>query len=73
MSEFEKLKNAAKGSKLTEKKTEVTGSQAKHLNKLPSRYVEAHRKLKSDGMTSLDLSSYIYEALREKLERDNAL
>ncbi|MGT3951398.1 molecular chaperone GroEL, partial [Escherichia coli] len=34
---------------------------------------EAHAELKATSKTSLDFSSYIIEAIREKLERDGAI
>ncbi|HHH7531371.1 TPA: molecular chaperone GroEL, partial [Escherichia coli] len=33
----------------------------------------AHAELKATSKTSLDFSSYIIEAIREKLERDGAI
>ncbi|ECV7329428.1 molecular chaperone GroEL, partial [Escherichia coli] len=36
-------------------------------------YFEAHAELKATSKTSLDFSSYIIEAIREKLERDGAI
>ncbi|EKF9136375.1 hypothetical protein [Vibrio cholerae] len=35
-------------------------TQAKHLNALPTKLVEAHKQEKVRGLTGLDLSNYIY-------------
>ncbi len=45
----------------------------KHLNAMPASYFEAHKQGKTQGITSLDFSQYIYEAVREKLQRDGLL
>ena len=47
-------------------------SRAKTLRSVPSIFFEAHENLIKKGDTSLDFSSYIVEAIREKLKRDNA-
>ena len=70
---------AGKKASLTNKepKAEETPSNKsicrKQLGAVPVSYVDAHAKLKADRKTSLDFSNYVYEALREKLERDGAL
>lgn len=48
-------------------------TKAKNLKAIPLSYFEAHAQLKSLSKTSLDFSSYIIEAIREKLERDGAI
>ena len=48
-------------------------TKAKNLRAIPVTYFEAHANLKATAKTSLDFSSYILEALREKLERDGAI
>lgn len=52
---------------------EPTKTKAKNLKAIPHSYFEAHADLKAASKTSLDFSSYIIEALREKLERDGAI
>ncbi|MGA4583934.1 molecular chaperone GroEL [Enterobacter hormaechei] len=46
--------------------------QRKMLAAMPTEYVEAHEQLRESGRTAMNLSSYIYEAVREKLVRDGA-
>lgn len=48
-------------------------TRTKTLKSVPASYFEAHSQLRSQNRTYLDFSSYIMEALREKLERDGAL
>ncbi|AOF17116.1 TPA: molecular chaperone GroEL [Yersinia enterocolitica] len=48
-------------------------TRPKTLRAIPETYFDAHEKLRSDNKTSLDFTAYILEALREKLESDNAL
>jgi len=55
----------------TSKPTE--GYKAKSLRAVPVSFFEAHEKLRTEGKTTLDMSSYIVEALREKLTADGAL
>lgn len=72
--DFNKLEAASKGAALSEKsQNKITGVRSKTLKNIPSRFFEAHDKLKQDGKTGLLFTGYILEALREKLERDNAL
>lgn len=52
---------------------EPAKTKAKNLKAIPLSYFEAHADLKAASKTSLDFSSYIIEAIREKLERDGAL
>ena len=52
---------------------EVSRTKAKNLKAIPLSYFEAHAELKATSKTSLDFSSYIIEAIREKLERDGAI
>jgi hypothetical protein len=61
------------GSKVVNSHIEPAKSKAKNLRAIPITYFEAHANLKAASKTSLDFSSYILEALREKLERDGAL
>jgi len=49
------------------------GYKAKSLRSVPIAFFEAHEKLRKEGKTTLDMSSYIVEALREKLTADGAL
>lgn len=49
-----------------------TGTRAKSIRAIPAEYFEMHDQLKKNRKTSLDLSAYMIEALREKLERDGA-
>ena len=48
-------------------------TKAKNLKAIPLSYFEAHAELKATSKTSLVFSSYIIEAIREKLERDGAI
>lgn len=52
---------------------EPARTKAKNLKAIPVSYFDAHAELKATSKTSLDFSSYIIEAIREKLERDGAL
>jgi hypothetical protein len=56
-----------------EVRVESPKTKAKNLKAIPLSYFEAHAELKSSSKTSLDFSSYIIEAIREKLERDGAI
>jgi len=47
--------------------------RTKTLKAIPATYFDAHTKLRNTNGTILDFSSYIMEALREKLEKDGAL
>lgn len=47
--------------------------RTKTLKAIPVTYFEAHQKLRNTNRTILDFSSYIMEAVREKLEKDGAL
>ena len=51
-------------------KTATTQTKSKLLNKFPVALENRHKKLKENGTTTLNLSQYILEAVREKLERD---
>ncbi|EEQ0767325.1 molecular chaperone GroEL [Salmonella enterica] len=72
----DEISNEAKGS---EKQSQVTErpepakTKAKNLKAIPLSYFEAHAELKATSKTSLDFSSYIIEAIREKLEKDGAI
>ncbi|EKI3096530.1 chaperonin [Escherichia coli] len=52
--------------------TEVLRTQRKTVAAMPTEYVEAHERLRKSGKSGVNFSSYIYEAVREKLERDGA-
>lgn len=54
-------------------RTEPAKTKAKNLKAIPLSYFEAHAELKASSKTSLDFSSYIIEAIREKLEHDGAI
>lgn len=58
---------------VTEVRAEPPKTKAKNLKAIPLSYFEAHAELKLSSKTSLDFSSYIIEAIREKLERDGAI
>ncbi|CSS24699.1 chaperonin [Escherichia coli] len=47
--------------------------RTKTLKAIPTRYFDAHLKLRETNKTNLDFSNYIMEALREKLEKDGGL
>ncbi|TNL03770.1 molecular chaperone GroEL [Kosakonia cowanii] len=55
------------------KQPEPSRTRAKNLRAIPVSYFDAHAQLKNTNKTSLDFSSYILEALREKLEKDGAI
>lgn len=55
------------------KRPEPSRTKAKNLRAIPVSYFDAHAQLKNSNKTSLDFSSYILEALREKLEKDGAI
>lgn len=57
----------------TSPRIEPARTKAKNLKAIPVSYFDAHAELKATSKTSLDFSSYIIEAIREKLERDGAL
>lgn len=58
---------------VAEVRAEPPKTKAKNLKAIPLSYFEAHAELKLSSKTSLDFSSYIIEAIREKLERDGAI
>lgn len=58
---------------VAEVRAEPPKTKAKNLKAIPLSYFEAHAELKLLSKTSLDFSSYIIEAIREKLERDGAI
>ncbi|EBR8158513.1 molecular chaperone GroEL [Salmonella enterica subsp. enterica serovar Newport] len=58
---------------LVSERPEQAKTKAKNLKAIPLSYFEAHAELKATSKTSLDFSSYIIEAIREKLERDGAI
>lgn len=72
---FDALGNTDTGAPLTEQqeKAEVPTTKKKLLNAMPTAYEAAHKKGKQGGITSLDFSQYIYEALREKLQKDGLI
>jgi hypothetical protein len=72
MTNWDKLDGVGKSAPLTENIQNKPRTRAKNLKSVPAAYFEKHANLKESGKTSLDFSSYILEALREKLERDNA-
>ncbi len=55
------------------KKEDVKATCRKDIRTMPVAYVEAYEQLKADNKTGLNLTAYILEALREKLERDGAI
>ncbi|EBK4003615.1 molecular chaperone GroEL [Salmonella enterica] len=58
---------------LVSERPEQAKTKAKNLKAIPLSYFQAHAELKATSKTSLDFSSYIIEAIREKLERDGAI
>ncbi|EIP3426814.1 molecular chaperone GroEL [Salmonella enterica] len=70
--EVKAMGNADKQSQVAER-PEPARTKAKNLKAIPLSYFEAHADLKATSKTSLDFSSYIIEALREKLEKDGAI
>lgn len=68
---WDALGGVGSGAALKESTLKVTtGKKPKYLKDLPLSYFEDHKELKESGRTSLNFSAYIYEAVREKLERD---
>ncbi|EMK1731230.1 chaperonin [Salmonella enterica] len=47
-------------------------TRAKSIRAMPVEYFDLHEQLRMSRKTSLDFSTYIIEAVREKLERDSA-
>ena len=75
---FDKLEStetnaALKEQQISEPKKAQPAVKPKHLNAMPIVFFNAHKKGKNGGHTSLDFSQYIYEAVREKLQRDGLL
>lgn len=70
---LDRMANTDTGAPLVEQKATSQAKMRKQLNGLPVSYVDAHKKAKKDGLTGLDLSNYIYEALREKLQREGLM
>ncbi|MNH76141.1 hypothetical protein D3C73_284040 [compost metagenome] len=61
------LKEAAKIEVAEKPKT-----KAKEIRNMPVDFFNRHAALKSEGKTTLLFTAYIIEAVREKLERDEA-
>ena len=73
---FDKLEKTETKAALKEQpkaSTDAPIHKPKHLNTMPTAYFNAHKQGKNQGVTSLDFSQYIYEAVREKLQRDGLL
>lgn len=71
---FDSLSSAETKAPLTEAKPQSAAvTKKKLLNAMPVAYEDAHKKAKQAGLTGLDFSQYIYEALREKLKKDNLI
>lgn len=70
--DWEKLGQVGKNASLKENVANESETRAKHLKAVPAAYFDDHKELKKAGKTSLDFTSYILEALREKLETDKA-
>ncbi|MCR9998711.1 hypothetical protein NB620_00330 [Vibrio alginolyticus] len=74
---FDKLESTESNAALKEQSKKETAvvstTKPKHLNAMPVVFFEAHKKGKNGGVTSLDFSQYIYEAVREKLQRDRLI
>lgn len=69
--DWDALSGIGGGAALKEKSsTGVIEKKPKYLKDLPLSYFDDHKELKASGKTSLNFSAYIYEAVREKLERD---
>lgn len=73
---FDKLERTETNAALKEQGTNsnaVATTKPKHLNAMPTAFFKAHMEGKAKGVTSLDFSQYIYEAVREKLQRDQMI
>lgn len=74
---FDKLERTETKAALKEQRTDSSNVMAttkpKHLNAMPTAFFKAHKDGKARGITSLDFSQYIYEAVREKLQRDQMI
>ncbi|PSW53052.1 hypothetical protein [Photobacterium leiognathi] len=72
--DWDKLGAVGSNAALTENKNAVKPTaptvKPKHLRAVPVAYFDRHDALKETGQTSLDFTSYIIEAIREKLDRD---
>ncbi|AZS59302.1 MULTISPECIES: molecular chaperone GroEL [Pectobacterium] len=73
ISNEDKAKGDAEKQSQVADRPEPAKTKAKNLKAIPISYFEAHADLKTTSKTSLDFSSYIIEAIREKLERDGAI
>ncbi|MFZ3491347.1 hypothetical protein [Vibrio harveyi] len=74
---FDKLETTESSAALKEQPKKenvaVVIVKPKLLNAMPVAFFDAHKKAKSGGVTSLDFSQYIYEAVREKLQKDGLI
>jgi hypothetical protein len=69
------IHGASVGASLKESKVENIERKVrqKKLNNVPESYFLRHKNLKDTGQTTLNFEAYIMEAIREKLQRDNAI
>ncbi len=70
---FAKLKTTDAGAPLKEEQPKRKLTKTKLLNAMPIAYFNAHDKGRESGKISLDFSSYIYEAVKEKLIKDGMI
>lgn len=54
----------------TAKSSEGVTMRPKLLRNLPADFFDRHEALRKAGLTTLDFSSFIVEAIREKLEQN---
>lgn len=73
MIDWEKCKRASKGAALTEtssKKEETQETVTKQLKNLPKFLLDEYKRQHAAGLTVLNFTSFTYEAIKEKLERN---
>lgn len=54
----------------TSKSNEGAAMRSKLLRSVPADFFDRHEALRKAGLTTLDFSSFIVEAIREKLEQN---
>ncbi|WP_025740889.1 hypothetical protein [Salinivibrio socompensis] len=70
---WDQLKNVGDDAVLKENTTTPEKrTRSKHLKNIPAAFFERHETLYSQGKTTLDFSNFIYEAIREKLEKEES-
>ncbi|ANP79326.1 hypothetical protein A134_23210 [Vibrio crassostreae 9CS106] len=71
MSEWDKLSGI--GSDAPLKETSEEDVMPKYFRKMPRKFVTQHKELRVSHQTSHDFTSYVMEAIREKLAKDGKI